>query len=68
MRHGYRGSRYSKAQLNAISRSYTAKTQKEAREYLESVGVDYEAYCKETGWKGGITRLSHKIREQEERK
>lgn len=42
--------RYSKyarrrAQLNAISRSYTAKTQKEARTYLESIGIDYEQYC-----------------------
>jgi len=64
MARGYRGSRYSKAQLNAISRSYTAKTQKDARAYLESVGVDYEAYCKETGWRGGITRLANKMREE----
>ena len=40
MTRGYRGSRYSRAQLNAISHSYTAKTQKDARAYLESVGVD----------------------------
>ena len=64
MARGYRGSRYSKAQLNAISRSYTKKTQQEAREYLESVGVDYETYCKETEWRGGITRLASKIREE----
>ena len=54
--------RYSKAQLNAISRSYTQKTQKEARSFLESIGIDYEQYCRETGWKGGITRLAQKLR------
>ena len=58
--------RYTKAQLNAISRSYTAKTQKESREYLETIGINYEQYCKDTGWKGGITRLANKFREQKQ--
>jgi hypothetical protein len=53
-----------RAQLNAISRSYTQKTQKEARTYLELIGIDYEQYCTETGWKGGITRLAHKFMEE----
>ncbi|MBQ9328914.1 MAG: hypothetical protein IJ225_10360 [Solobacterium sp.] len=57
-----------RAQLNAISRSYTQKAQKEAREYLESVGINYEDYCKETGWKGGITRLASKIRSNGEKR
>jgi hypothetical protein len=60
----YRRSAKRRAQLNAISRSYTAKTQKEARTYLESIGIDYEQYCLDTGWKGGITRLAQKFREQ----
>lgn len=62
----YRYRRYSKAQLNAISRSYTKKTQNEARQYLESMGIDYEQYCKETGYKGGITRLAHRYQRMAE--
>lgn len=57
--------RRSKAQLNAISRSYTAKTQKESLAYLESKGINFDQYCKDHGWRASATRLATKIREEE---
>ena len=59
--------RYSKAQLNAISRSYTQKRQKEALEYLRLMGIDYDQYCKETGWKGGPVKLAQRYERQAEK-
>lgn len=49
--------RYSRAQLNAISRSYTAKYRKEAIEELAAIGVNYDAYCKAFNYKGSPCKL-----------
>lgn len=53
-----------RSQLNAISRSYTAKAQKEARAFLASKGIDYDVYCREKGWKASPVRLATKIRKE----
>ena len=47
----------SKKQLNAISRSYTEKAQKEARENLKTFGITYEQYVNAYGYKGSPCRL-----------
>lgn len=41
--------KYSKAQLNAISRSYAAKNRQQALTELSDMGIDYDRYCKVTG-------------------
>lgn len=46
-----------KKQLNAISRSYTAKAQTEAREWIKTFGITYEEYAAEYGYKGSPCRL-----------
>lgn len=56
--------RYSKAQLNAISRSYTEKAQKEALDFLKSQDIDFDVYCEENGWKASPVRLASKIRKE----
>lgn len=53
----YRYRRYRKAQLNAISRSYTAKYRKEALAGLTEIGVDFDAYCRAFGYKGSPCKL-----------
>lgn len=51
----------SKAQLRAISKSYTKKRQEQAKSFLLSMGCDYDQYCKETGWKSSPVRLLNKL-------
>lgn len=51
-----------KAQLNAISRSYTEKYQREARADLDSLGIDFYKYCNLTGYKGSECRLVSDIK------
>lgn len=46
-----------KSQLNAISRSYTAKYQKEARERLAKKGIDFDSFCFVIGYKGSPCKL-----------
>lgn len=46
-----------KAQLNAISRSYTQRGQRIALEHLEDMGINYTEYCKKFGYKGSPVRL-----------
>ena len=55
--------RYKRSQLNAISRSYTEKAQKEARQWLEAQGIDFDEYCKRYGWKASVTRFAQSVRD-----
>ncbi len=49
--------RHSKAQLNAISRSYTEKGNREALKELEAMGIDFEEFRKASGFKASAVRL-----------
>ena len=49
--------KYRKSQLNAISRSYTAKNRKQAVSDLQGMGIDFEEYCKMFGYKGSPCKL-----------
>lgn len=56
-----------KAQLNAISRSYTQKAQKEARQWLLDQGIDFDEYCKRYEWKASVTRFAQSVRDHSEK-
>lgn len=56
--------RYKRSQLNAISRSYTQKAQKEARAWLEAQGIDFDEYCRRYDWKASVTRFAQSVREE----
>ena len=56
--------RYKRSQLNAISRSYTQKAQKEARAWLEEQGIDFDEYCRRYDWKASVTRFVQSVREE----
>lgn len=53
-----------KAQLNAISRSYTQKAQKRAIQILAEIGVDFAEYCDIIGYKGSPVALCTSIAKQ----
>ena len=56
--------RYSKAQLNAISRSYTATANRDARAWLQERGIDFHEYCVRFGWKGSAVMLQRSVMNQ----
>lgn len=53
----------STSQLNAISYSITRRRQSQAIADLADIGIDFEAYKKDTGWKGSPVLLVRLIRE-----
>lgn len=55
---------YSKAQLHAISRSYTERAQKKAVAELKAAGVDYTAFCKMFNYHGSPVLLLTQIQQR----
>ena len=55
-----------KSQLNAISRGYTAKTQKQAVDYLISLNryTEYQEAERAGSWRGGVTKYAQKVRKE----
>lgn len=60
-------SRYSKSQLNAISRSYTERARAKAEKTLdEHFCIKFEKFCEDTGYAGSPCRLLTDIRYKRE--
>lgn len=49
------------SQLNAISYSVTKRNNEKADRFLSDLGIDYETYCKDYGWKASAVRLETKV-------
>lgn len=59
--------RYSKSQLNAISRSYAEKHRKEALQELSDMGVDYDTYCSTFNYRSSPTMLLTSIKKKQKK-
>ena len=56
--------KYRRAQLNAISRSYTERNRKHALEALQAMGIDYEAYCRRFNYKASPCHLLNAVNDK----